>query len=148
MDPAAVYYAVTTLFYLGTLIFAGVAGRKAQRWCAAFAFTTMITGWFVGNAVAGLNVAIDTIFGVSLLILFVFYRHLWLACALVAQLLVIVFSTTRMLQFPLTPGEYVLMLNLSSLGVFASILVGTVHARWGSSTDADAEHWGYARAAG
>jgi hypothetical protein len=141
---AEIYFVLTSLLFLGTLIFAGIAGQAAERWAAGLIFAAMVACWVVGSGVTSYNLAIDALLAISLLSLFVRHKKLWLGCALNAQVLLLAFSSTRLIDFPLTTLEYVVMLNVSSVGVFTSLLFGTIHARWGRSPDADAEHWGYA----
>ena len=61
---------------------------------------------------------------------FKFPEKLWPGIAGCAQLLVFVFSATRVLEFPLSEQGYLIMLNLSSLLGVGSLAVGTWATRW------------------
>lgn len=144
MDIWQLYDLVTLPLYLGVLSFASVAGKAPQRWVAALTFTTLCTTWLVqatlGNVVL-LKLAIDAGYAVAMLALLARYKQFWIGTALCSQSLLLAFSSTRLVQFPLTELEYVSMLNLSSLGVFVSLFVGTLLGRRKQPDDPFA--WGY-----
>jgi len=53
-------------------------------------------------------------------------EKLWPGVAAVSQTLLVAFSATRMLEFPLSEKAYIAALNLSSLGVALSLASGTL----------------------
>jgi hypothetical protein len=137
VDLAKLYYLVTSIVFLSTLLFAAVAGRTPERWGAGMVFTALLMTWISGNVETVLNLAIDATLAIALLVLFFFHRRFWVACAFCAQTMLLAFSSSRLIEFPLSAFEYVLALNVSSIMVFGSLLLGTVASRWGPPADAE-----------
>jgi hypothetical protein len=55
---------------------------------------------------------------------------LWPGLAACAQTLVVAFSATRLLEFPLSETAYLTMLNVSSFAVALALAGGTWASRW------------------
>ena len=116
--------------------FAASLGARAERWGALVYGLSIGLAWgaqAVGDrtpvyAFMLIDLATCLAFGVIML------RHpdkLWPGLAAVAQLLVFVFSATRVIDFPLSETAYLVMLNVSGLAVASAIAAGTWATRWG-----------------
>ena len=63
---------------------------------------------------------------------------LWPGIAGVGQTLVVMFSATRLLDYPLSAGAYSIAVNLAGITVELALVAGTCRARWGSKPAQDA----------
>lgn len=128
-----IYNIAMLVVYLGVLAFAAVVGRNAERNVSLCVFAAAILTWIVPLAVqndpATANLVVDAALAIALLGSVLRYRLLWIGAAACSQCLLLAFSSTRLLDFPLTKVEYLFVLNLSSVGVFASLFVGTLLSR-------------------
>lgn len=123
------------LLSLSAMLFAGVCGGKAERQGAGiWLLLTMLT-WTVqgvwGVAPTTAFMMIDCVLALSFgWIALRFPNKLWPGLAGCAQFLVLIFSVTRAVRYPLSQEAYIVMLNLSGLGVTCALIGGTWASRW------------------
>jgi len=127
-----------TLFFapLVTILFASIFGRKPERLGAACYGIGLLLTWggqmLIQKAPIYLFLGVDLLTAVGLGVITLRNPDkLWPGVAACAQMLVVVFSATRALDFPLSERSYLVMLNLSSLAGLAALAAGTWAARWG-----------------
>jgi hypothetical protein len=122
--------------FLLSVLLALALGRSAERMgalvCAGGGVLTLVAQ---GVAVGGLPylafLSIDCSMAIAFGVLALrFPEKLWPGVAGVAQTLVVTFSATRALHFPLSEAAYTAALNLSSLAVGLSLAGGTIASRW------------------
>ena len=135
MDLAATLNAGVPVFSVASIIFALICGRRAERIGGALVGTAVLSTWAAQAVVAKVPLAafmtIDAGLAVGLAVLtFRYPDKLWPGLAGCAQFLVLIFSVTRLIEFPLSPTAFLAALNLSSLAVHACLAVGTWRARW------------------
>ena len=121
-----------------TLVMAFAFGRRVERIGAMICvlgglFTTAAQAVAAGQLphiafLLTVDVGMAVAFGVLALS---FPEKLWPGVAAVAQTMLIVFTATRALDFPLSPGAYTAAMNLSALAVSLSLAAGVVSERWG-----------------
>ena len=136
MSPEAILSWFSLAIFGLAVVFAIVAGGRAERiggaiGAANFLLTVLAQGLTGAElpyiTLLLIDLAAALAFGALALR---FPEKLWPGVAGVAQTMVIVFSATRALDFPLSEEAYAAALNLSSLGVAGSLVAGSFMARW------------------
>jgi hypothetical protein len=123
------------IFALCAIVFAFVSGGAAERWGAATILACNLLSWLsqaaFGSAPLTAFLLIDLTLVAGLgVITFRYPDKLWPGLAACAQTLVLAFSATRALHFPLSEVAYLTMLNVSSLVVALALAGGTWSSRW------------------
>lgn len=123
------------LLSLSAMLFAGVCGGKAERQSATIWFLLTMLTWTVqaawGVAPISAFIVIDCLLALSFgWIALRFPDKLWPGLAGCAQFLVLIFSVTRAVRYPMSEDAYLIMLNLSGLGVTCALIGGTWASRW------------------
>ena len=142
MLPDAVQI-LTLLLTLGALLFAGVVGGRPERAvCLIIVGGTGVT--WVAQALGDSTpeaafLLIDLAIGLGLLAVLVRTRLFWAGVACCAQMLMLAFTATRFVNFPLSELGYLVMLQVSSVMVAMSLIYGTWARRWGPR-EFDAEY--------
>lgn len=126
--------AVTGLVF-SVLLFAGVYGSRCERIGATVYITGFVATWVAQVTLGATPVLALIVIDAAVCIGFAYltFRYpakLWPGIAGCAQLLVVVFSATRMLDFPLSATTFLYALNVASLAVILSLCAGTWAARW------------------
>jgi hypothetical protein len=131
--------ALGLIFVLGALAFAGIFGGRAERAGAAiFAGSTLIT--WGAQVTPGLPqevafITIDLAVAIAFGLLLMRTRLTWVGAACCAQLLVLAFTATRFVNFPLSEAAYIAMLQLSAIVVCAAMAFGAWERRWGRKNE-------------
>ena len=123
-------------------MFAAVVGGRPERLGAGMILLACLVTWsrqaLVDMTAVELSLVVDALLAIGLGGLLYVYRLTWIGAAACAQTLLLAFSASRMVNFPLSEQGYLIALSLSSSGVFASIAIGAWAKRWGPK-DAYAE---------
>ncbi len=125
---------VLAVFALG-ILFAVVFGRTAERTGAALlaanAVLTLAAQATIDFAPLYCLLAIDlaTFLGLAWLT-FANREKLWPGLASCAQLLVAMFSATRLIDFPLTSNQYMMMVSVCSVLTVSALVGGTAVSRF------------------
>lgn len=144
MSPEALLSWLSIAVYASAVLLALVAGGRVERAGAAICLANTLLFFAVQNIAGerlpyGAFLAIDVAAALALGVLALRApERLWPGVAGVAQSMVIVFSATRALDFPLSEAAYAAALNLSSLAVGLSLAAGVVSHRWGRSAAPEA----------
>jgi hypothetical protein len=131
-----VFQALTLALIAGGLLFAAVFGGRHERAAALVLVSGAVATW----AAQGLGpertpevafLLID--FGVVLGLLWVLVssKLFWAGAACCAQMLLLMFTATRLVEFPLSEIGYIAMLQVSTVIVMVSLIYGTWAHRWG-----------------
>ena len=120
---------------IATVAFASIFGSRSERVGASIYAVSIVVTWsaqLVGDkAPFFIFMGTDLLTAVALGVLTMRNPDkLWPGVAACAHTLVVVFSATRALEFPLSEHTYLVMLNVSSLAGLAALAVGTWAARW------------------
>jgi hypothetical protein len=122
------------LLFLTAVTFAFAVGGRVERFGALILVGGLLATWSAQAIVHDrplIFALIDFLGAASFAVLALKApEKLWPGVAACSQLLVSVFSATRALEFPLSFEAYVLMLNVSGLGVVAALVAGTTTSRW------------------
>ena len=145
MAFSAVLGLAVLVFTLGATLFALIVGGRVERLGAGLYAVGVLCTWsaqlFIAQAPFVAFLVIDTATALLLGVLAVRNpEKLWPGVAGVGQTLVVVFSATRALQFPMSETAYIIALNLSALLVVLPMGFAAWLHRWGRKPDeAEAE---------
>ena len=125
-----------TVAVSATVLFAWVCGGAAERIGGAiFAVNVALNFLLYGLLDQGplVIMACDLAAAVAFGVLAVRAPDkLWPGIAGVGQTLVVMFSATRLLDYPLSPLAYMIAVNLAGITVELALVAGTWMSRWGS----------------
>ena len=121
--------------FLAAVVFAGIFGRTPERIGAGLLATnavlTLLAQATISDAPFYYLIAIDlsTFLGLGWLTL-TNTDKLWPGLAACAQLLVAMFSVTRVIDFPLTETQYAFMVSVCSMLTVSALAGGTLVTRF------------------
>lgn len=145
MDPATVLSVFGISAFLCAVVAALALGGVAERigacicTCGALASITVQSLSTTPNyyALIGIDLAMAVAFTALAMRM---PAKLWPGVAAVSQTLLVAFSGTRLIGFPLSQDAYIAAINLSSLGVAVALGAGACAHRWGPASDPNEAH--------
>jgi hypothetical protein len=144
LPPASFASLTLAVLYLLIIAFALAFGAKAERLGGVIFLVSTAATWTI--QALGDWAPLPLLMGVDVATVACFtwltFRYpdkLWPGLTACAQLLMVTFSATRVLDFPLSMTGYLIALNLSALLGFVFLAYGTWASRWGKRL---VDEWG------
>lgn len=127
----ALFFVVATF---AVLLFAARVGGRAERWGSGVMLLAILLTWTVQaffGVVEAAKLAIDMGLAIALAVMLFRWKLFWLGISGCAQTLLLAFTASRFVGFPLSETAYVYALNFSSWGLLGGLFYGACEHRWG-----------------